>query len=83
MAVMVFEDGPAEGERIETSIEPEWTRWYCEYVGPAATFSPPKWWVIDRMPPEDEQVRVTRYDVKGLAAKEGGEKVYTFAVKED
>lgn len=78
MATLVFEDGPAKDQQVETSIEPSWTRWHV-----ALKSGHGWWWVIDHVPPEDDGVVVTRYDCAGVAVGEDGEMKYTFAVKEE
>lgn len=86
MSTMRFINGPAQGQTIEISVEPRWTRWFCELQEQDGA-SPRRlgwWWVTHGAPPEDEQVNVTRYDVVGTMPdpENEGETIYTFGIKD-
>lgn len=70
MATLLFMDGPAKGNRIET-VEAGDVRWHCVMKDAEMTdsgFEPPHWWVIDSEPPDDDGVEVTRYRVMSIRA---------------
>lgn len=70
MTVLVFDDGPAEPERIET-IQATPRRWYVEMKGARGKGYPRRdrsWWVMIGPPPEDDSVQITEYTAIDLDA---------------
>lgn len=68
MAVLVFVDGPAAGQRVE-NVEPTDVRWLCEMFDGEKRLA--LWWVFDGEPEPEENVRVTKYRVISIRADNG------------
>lgn len=86
MAVLVFADGPVAGQRVENS-DPTDVRWYCEMK--AEGMKPAWWWVFHGEPPEDDNVKVTKYRVVSIKPDRGATEgdpsptIHTYAVEEE
>jgi hypothetical protein len=88
MSTMRFINGPAQGETIEISVEPHWTRWYCEFIDVRPDQRPRRatsFWVVGHPPAMDEGLRTTRYEVEATMPdpENEGETIYTYGVKEE